>query len=205
MAIYPCLSRFATRQAYDRERADPPMRFPHRRAPAPAVFCACGVEPSGDNWRASRAKRVQKCPIGTLGEARQHAGSARRLRIRGFAGVRPGRVVRSRQCPVAAASDADVRPDQRDFGDRRRIRQGPGPRRARREAGPVVFRLPFQERSGHAGLPRPRCAVADGRLLSGLGRRRRPRPGAWARRIEARRVRCCRTSARLCTTSISSA
>src|SRR4030095_9512824 len=38
-------------------------------------------------------------------------------------------------------------------------------------AGPVVFRLPFQERSGHAGLPRAGRDVADGRLLPRLERR----------------------------------
>ena len=71
--------------------------------------------------------------------------------------------------------------------DRRRIRQGPGPRRTRREAGPLVLRLPFQERSGDAGLPRPRRDVADGRLLSRLDRRRGARPGAGPRRIEVLR------------------
>ena len=60
----------------------------------------------------------------------------------------------------------------RNYRKGRRIRQGPDLRRTRCEAGPLVFRLPFQERSGHAGLPRPRRDVADGRLLSRLDRRR---------------------------------
>ena len=60
-------------------------------------------------------------------------------------------------------------------------------RRTRREPGPLVLRLPFQGRSGDAGLSRPRCAVADGRLLSGLDRRRGPRPGVGPRRAEVLR------------------
>ena len=37
-------------------------------------------------------------------------------------------------------------------------------------AGPLVLRLSFQGRSGHAWLPRPRCAVAVARLLPRLAR-----------------------------------
>ena len=75
----------------------------------------------------------------------------------------------------------------RNYRERRRVRQGADPRRTRCEAGPLVLRLPFQERSGHAGLPRPRRDVADGRLLSRLGRRRGARPGAGAGRTEVLR------------------
>ena len=82
---------------------------------------------------------------------------------------------------VAAAADADVRPHLRDRRSGRRARQGPGARRARREAGPLVLPLPLQGRSGDAGLPRPRRAVADARLLPRLARRAgqgpRARPG----------------------------
>src|SRR5690348_8177253 len=53
--------------------------------------------------------------IGQLREAIGYAGSARRLRIRGVAGLRSRRAVRSRQRPAAAAADADVRSDHRDF------------------------------------------------------------------------------------------
>ena len=57
-----------------------------------------------------------------------------------------------------------------DRRGRRRARQGPRPGRARRPAGPLVLPLPLQGRSGDAGLPRPRRALADGRLLPRLAR-----------------------------------
>src|SRR6202167_2819222 len=114
-----------------------------------------------------------------------YARSARRLRIRGFAGMRPRGTVWPRERATAAAADADVRPHQRNFRDRRRVWQGPDRGRTRRQSGPLVLRLPFQGRSGHAGMPGSRCALADGRLLSGLERRRGTRSGAGARRAEA--------------------
>ena len=49
-----------------------------------------------------------------------------------------GESVRARQRPAAAAAHADVRPHLRDRRDRRRTRQGPGARRARSQAGPLV-------------------------------------------------------------------
>ena len=55
------------------------------------------------------------------------------------------------------------------------------------EAGPLVFPLSFQGRSGDAGLPRARRAVADGRLLPRLARLLGQRPRARRRRGEARR------------------
>ena len=93
------------------------------------------------------------------------------LRLRGAARLRARRTVRPGQRAAAAAADADVRPHLRDRRDRRRARQGPDPRRARRQAGPLVLRLPLQGRSGDAGLPRPRRALADARLLPRLARR----------------------------------
>ena len=69
----------------------------------------------------------------------------------------------------------------------RRIRQGFHPRRTRREAGTLVFRLPLQGRSGDAGLPRPRCALADGRIFPGLARLTGPRPCSWPGRTEVLR------------------
>jgi len=58
---------------------------------------------------------------------------------------------------------------------RRRIRQGPVPRRARREAGPLVFSCHFKNDPVHAGAAwgSTRCAVV---ALPRLGRRRGPRP-----------------------------
>ena len=82
------------------------------------------------------------------------------------------------QRPVAAAADADVRPHLRDRGGRRRVRQGPGARGARPQAGPLVLPLPLQGRSGDAGLPRPRCALAAARLLPRLARLARQGPRA---------------------------
>src|ERR1700683_2699356 len=114
-----------------------------------------------------------------------YARSARRLRIRGFAGMRPWGTVWPRERATAAAADADVRSHQRNFRDRRRVWQGPDPGRTRCQSGPLVLWLPFQGRSGHAGMSRPRCALADGRLLSGLERRRGTGPGAGPRRAEA--------------------
>src|SRR5271169_1996105 len=75
------------------------------------------------------------------------AGSPWRLRIRGLAGLRAWRDVRPGQRAIAVAADADVRPYQRNQPDRRGIWQGAGARRARRQAGPLVLRLSFQERS----------------------------------------------------------
>src|ERR1700722_3143908 len=100
----------------------------------------------------------------------------------------PGRGVWPGQRPVTASANADVRPHQRNQRDRRRIWQGSGSRRTRRQPRPLVLRLPFQERSRHARLPRARRALADGRLLSWLERRRGPRPGARPRRTEAGRT-----------------
>src|SRR6266542_4250889 len=68
----------------------------------------------------------KSAPSGYLREAEYDAGSARRLRIRGFAGVRPRRDVRPRQCAIAAAADADVRSHQRNLRNRWGIRQGRG-------------------------------------------------------------------------------
>src|ERR1700709_1549475 len=121
-------------------------------------------ETSGFSW-GDGSGSLESAPSGYLTEAEQDAGAAQRLRIRGFAGMRPGRDVRPGQCAIAAAADADVRPHHGDFRDQRRVWQGPGPRRTRREAGSLVFRLPFQERPGDAGLSRPRRNVAAGRLL----------------------------------------
>ena len=42
------------------------------------------------------------------------------------------------------------------------------------------FGCHFKGDPGHAGLSRPRCALADGRLLSGLDRRRRDAAGRSA-------------------------
>ena len=75
----------------------------------------------------------------------------------------------------------------RDRRDRRRARQGRGARGIRHQAGPLVLRLPFQGRSGHAGLPRPRRALAADRLLSRLARPAGPRPRARRRRGQVRR------------------
>ena len=55
------------------------------------------------------------------------------------------------------------------------------------QPGPLVLRLPLQGRSGHAGLPRPRRALAAGRLLSRLARLAGPRPRARRRRGEVHR------------------
>ena len=90
------------------------------------------------------------------------------------------------QLPLAA--DADVRPHHRDFRARRRARQGHDPRRTRREAGPLVLPLPLQGRSGDAGLPRARRAVAAGRFLPRLARRARQGPRARSRRVEILRT-----------------
>src|SRR5262249_55118107 len=46
------------------------------------------------------------------------AGPAEQLRVRGPAGLRARRAIRSRQCTVAAAADADVRPHQRNYRKR---------------------------------------------------------------------------------------
>ena len=61
----------------------------------------------------------------------------------------------------------------------------------------LVFRLPFQGRSGDAGLPRPRCAVAADGLLPGLARRARARPGARASARSSSPAWCCRRSSAL--------
>ena len=104
---------------------------------------------------------------------RTNAGTEIQLRLRGFAGLRPRRAVRPRKRAAALSADADVRPHHRDQRDRRRLRQGLHPRRTRHPPRPLVLRLPFHRRSGHAGLPRPRRAVADDRLLPRLARRAR--------------------------------
>src|SRR6185437_16835721 len=70
----------------------------------------------------------------------------------------------------------------------RRARQGSDPRRARREAGPLVLPVPLQGRSGDAGLSRARRLMAVGWIFSGLARYARPRPGARPRRTEVLRT-----------------
>src|ERR1700689_1874436 len=102
--------------------------------------------------------------------------------------MRPWGTVWPRERATAAAADADVRSHQRNFRDRRRVWQGPDPGRTRCQSGPLVLWLPFQGRSGDAGMPGPRCALADGRFLSGLERRRGTRPGAGPRRTQAFRT-----------------
>ncbi len=57
--------------------------------------------------------------------------------------------------------------------DRRPARQGPGGRRAqggRQQPARLVLQLPFRGRSRHAGVPRPRCALAAHGVLPGLAR-----------------------------------
>ena len=137
--------------------------------------------PAGSSSAGARFRRL--CPLASVCYESAHGNSASRpaergyranghqasqLRIRGSAGLRPRRTVRAGQRPVAAAADADVRPHLRNRGAGRRARQGHDPRRARREAGPLVLPLPLQGRSGDAGLPRPRRAVADGRIFPRL-------------------------------------
>ena len=103
------------------------------------------------------------------------------LRVRGTADVRPRRAVRPRQRAVAAAADADVRPHLQHHRHRRRARQGPDRGRAqgcRQSGAGLVLRLPLQGRSGDAGLPGPRRAVAADRLLPRLARRTRQGPRA---------------------------
>ncbi len=84
--------------------------------------------------------------------------------------VRAGELFGTGNAAAAAAPDADVRSHFRDCRGRRRIRQGTGARRARPQAGPLVFSLPFQGRPGDAGLSRARCALAAlGFFLGWLG------------------------------------
>jgi hypothetical protein len=84
---------FATREAYDRERAD--LSF--------AIFaeasagCRRGILTCGYSRQVKKMTRFPcetgpfriKSSIGILKEAFHDAESAQRLRIRGFAGVRP--------------------------------------------------------------------------------------------------------------------
>src|SRR5687767_8551256 len=75
------------------------------------------------------------------------------LYVRGTSRLRPRRTVRSGQRPAAAAADADVRsyhPYCRGGG---RPRQGASGGGTRRQSRSLVFLLPLQGRSRHAGLP----------------------------------------------------
>src|ERR1700686_1431643 len=99
------------------------------------------------------------------------ATTAGPISVRGPTCLRAGRIVRPRQRATAAPADADVRPHLRGEGGGRRARRGTHCGRARREARPLVLPLPFQGRSRHAGLPRPRRTLAAARLLSWLARR----------------------------------
>ena len=128
-----------------------------------------------------------------------------RLHFRRAPRLRTGRAVRAGQCAVAAAADADVRPDRLDRRGRRRARQGPCPRRARRAPGPLVLPVPLQGRSGDAGLPRGRRPLADARLLPRLVGIGGARPRARRRRGEIRRSGPADASRRSSTASTSSA
>ena len=64
--------------------------------------------------------------------------------------------------------------------------------RARRAAGPLVLPLPFQGRSGDAGLPRRRRPVADGRLLPRLVAAPRAAAGRSASARSSSPIRFCR-------------
>ena len=75
----------------------------------------------------------------------------------------------------------------RDFGDRRRQRQGRGAGGIRHQADAVVLRLPLQGRPRHAGVSRPRRAVAAHGILPWLARSARPGTGAGRRRSQVRR------------------
>src|SRR5690606_20326415 len=76
-------------------------------------------------------------------------------RPRAAAGLRPRRNVRRGQCPPAGSAHADDGSDRPHFERGWRLRQGRDPRRTRHHARPLVLRLPFHRRSGHAGLPGP--------------------------------------------------
>ena len=118
----------------------------------------------------------------SLGRRRRNERTAFELRIRGPAGLRARRTVCQRPA-TSVAADADVRPHLRNRRGRRRIWQGTGARRPRSQTRPLVLPLSFQGRSGDAGMPRPRCAVAAARLLPRLARVRPARVArsAWAR------------------------
>ena len=111
------------------------------------------------------------------GSRKEHVGTAFTIRLRGPAGLRPRRIVRSRQRATAAAADADVRPHRRHQRGWRRARQGRRARRVRHQARALVFLLSFQRRSRHAGLPRARRAVAVDRLFPRLARPARAAAG----------------------------
>ena len=170
----------------------------------------CGRNPAPPLFRAG----AQSLPAsgfpssgGTLDAERTTYGMARQssLHLRRAPRLRTRRAVRAGQRAAAAAADADVRPHRLDRRGRRRARQGPCPRRARRAPGPLVLPLPLQGRSGDAGLPRGRRPVADGRLLPRLARLAGPRPGARRRRGEVRRPGAADASRRWSTASTSSA
>src|SRR5216683_5704719 len=90
------------------------------------------------------------------------------LYLRGPDRMRQRAPVRAGERAAAVAANADVRSHREDRRHRRPLWQGRDRGRTRREARPLVLRLPLQGRSGDAGLPAPRCAVAASRLLPGL-------------------------------------
>src|SRR4051812_21085222 len=79
--------------------------------------------------------------------------AALELYLRRPVGLRSRRDVPVRPA-VAAAADVDVRPNFRNRGEGRRIWQRRGASGADTQARPVVLPLPFQRRSGDAGVSR---------------------------------------------------
>ena len=168
----PALGCFAARGGYDRGR---PTSFAIAAKVGAGCrrFLTCGIAPMGDIWRASRAKRVvARSSIGMLREA----GTCRRrssYEYEDLLACGRGEIVGpgNAQLPLPPMLMFDRISEISETGGE--YGKGADPRRTRRQAGPLVFRLPFQGRSGDAGLPRARRAVADGRLFSRLDRRRR--------------------------------